>query len=161
MRVGHRGGGGRGWEDSGCQPPLCVPHHTVLTLLQLPGRLPSSGMSSAAGCTKERRPAPRFPRRGSFPKPSLLLQADAELERRRMIHQYENYLQSRHAPDNCYLCRWVHSLWRWGGLEEICPLAAARSCVAGSHQLRALLNAPIHGSSPRHRPRCSCPEQWD
>ena len=70
MRVGHRGGGGRGWEDSGCQPPLCVPHHTVLTLLQLPGRLPSSGMSSAAGCTKERRPAPRFPRRGSFPETS-------------------------------------------------------------------------------------------
>ncbi|PRW39133.1 cytochrome P450 chloroplastic isoform C [Chlorella sorokiniana] len=31
--------------------------------------------------------------------------SDPELERRRMIHQYENYLQSRHAPDNCYLCR--------------------------------------------------------
>ncbi|KAL4440210.1 hypothetical protein ABPG75_003211 [Micractinium tetrahymenae] len=31
--------------------------------------------------------------------------ADPELERRRMVHLYEVYLQSRQAPDNCYLCR--------------------------------------------------------
>lgn len=65
-----------------------------------------------------------------------------------MIHQYENYLQSRHAPDNCYLCRWVHSLWGWGGLEKICALAAACRDGQGSHQLRALLNAPA--MAPAH-----------
>lgn len=31
--------------------------------------------------------------------------ADAELERRRMVQQYERYLQTRTALDNCYLCR--------------------------------------------------------
>ena len=32
---------------------------------------------------------------------------DPELERRRMVQLYEQYLQARHALDNCYLCRWV------------------------------------------------------
>ncbi|KAL4853371.1 Cytochrome P450 97B2 [Chlorella vulgaris] len=30
--------------------------------------------------------------------------SDPELERRRMARQYEMYLQTRQAPDNCYLC---------------------------------------------------------
>lgn len=34
-----------------------------------------------------------------------VLPADPGLERRRMVHLYEAYLQSRQAPDNCYLCR--------------------------------------------------------
>lgn len=42
------------------------------------------------------------PSPGGFP---ACVGTDPELERRRMAQQYELYLQTRTALDNCYLCR--------------------------------------------------------
>lgn len=53
--------------------------------------------------------------------------ADPELERRRMARQYEMYLQTRQAPDNCYL--WVLGyLWLWLKFVRYVSLICDASC---------------------------------
>ncbi|PSC73461.1 DNA N-6-adenine-methyltransferase (Dam) [Micractinium conductrix] len=72
--------------------------------------------------------------------------ADPELERRRMLHLYEQYLQTRQAPDNCYLCRELGA-----DLECVCcdrlfhPLCLHYPAVSGAELPGRLWTCPCCG----------------